>query len=72
MTALVKCPCGGESFRRRIPVTGLWVETLTPNEQKTALEVEEATTDHIQEKHQPKTMRCDTCGRRVANPDYKP
>ena len=62
----MKCKCGGTSFTSKAPVRGVWVEWFDWSK---GVMHREATTDGVQVLREPKTMRCDRCGKRHKRPD---
>jgi len=65
---LEKCQCGNNTFEKRTKVVGTWVSTLTLTEDG-RIEVE-GNGDSVRNLTEPKTVRCEQCGKRHPNPDY--
>ena len=65
---LKPCACGGRTFTKRTPVRGIYSTFLTLQEDGT-INIE-GDGDGIRDIRQPKTIRCDECGKRHPNPDY--
>ena len=63
---LVRCSCGGATFTKRTRVRGVWETTLTVHEDGRVSS--EGNGDSIREIEEPKTLRCDDCGKRHPNP----
>jgi acyl-coenzyme A thioesterase PaaI-like protein len=64
---LVRCSCGCATFTRRTKVTGYWETTLTVDDNGRV--TSEGNGDSVRELAEPKTVRCDDCGKRYPNPD---
>ena len=65
MSALKPCPCGGTHFVRTSRVSGPWLETLDSDGQ-----VIDSDLDNLKYSAQPKTVKCENCGKRQPNPDF--
>lgn len=68
MRGMNRCGCGSDTFIRVLPVAGLWVEILTVRDDGTVKT--EGCGDGIRSLKQPKTIRCDGCGKRHPNPEF--
>jgi hypothetical protein len=65
---LVRCVCGSATFYRNYRASGWWGQ-IVEIQKDVGVKVSESFTDNIRSGHEPKTMRCTDCGKRVANPD---
>lgn len=63
------CECGSRLFVRTIQCYGTWTEFLTLDTEDGSLELSESNTDDVKFRQQPKTIKCEECGKRVPNPD---
>lgn len=62
------CSCGGRTFEKRTRVTGIWSSTMTIA--KDGYVTTEGNGDCVRNSTEPKTVRCETCGKRHPNPDH--
>lgn len=65
---LLRCVCGSTSFFRNYRAGGWWTQ-LVESKEGGGVTVEQSFTDSIRLGHEPKTMRCADCKRKVKNPD---
>lgn len=63
---IYKCKCGSTGFTKKTPMRGVWIERLISLE--SGFEILESSTDGLSEGKRPKTITCDTCGKRHPNP----
>lgn len=61
--------CGGNVFVKHTQVTGTWVSIHEI--QNGELVQTEGIGDSVRHLKEPKTIRCDNCGKRVKNPDFR-
>lgn len=61
--------CGGKVFLKSTRVTGTWVSIHEIQDGE--LVQTESLTDSLRYLGEPKTIRCDYCGKRVKNPDFR-
>lgn len=62
-----QCSCGSRCFVRTTPMRGVWTEFVTFDADGS--HASESSTDDLRSVKTPKTMRCDTCGKRHRNPE---
>lgn len=64
---LAPCSCGSVVFIKTTEVRGLWTSTLTIQDDGKIHS--EGCGDHVRTEREPKTIRCDKCGKRHRNPN---
>lgn len=69
MTLLPCLRCGGKVFVKHTRVTGTWASIHEIQDGE--LVQTEGLGDSVRHVTEPKTIRCDNCGKRVKNPDFQ-